>query len=71
MFGRKQRTIDALRRRVAELEERLCPCDSHEGVATGAREYFFNGADVDVLVWYKCKKCGKAELNFRWGAHGT
>lgn len=71
MFGRKQRTIDALRRRVGELEERLCPCGSHEWVDTGAREYFYDGMSVDAMIWYKCAKCGKVKLDFRWEARGT
>ena len=65
MFGRKQRTIDALRRRVADLEERLCPCGAHDWVDTGDRTYYNAGADVDVMIWYKCKRCGKVKLDWR------
>ena len=65
MFGRKQRTIYELRRRVFELEERLCPCGSHEWVNMGVREYFWDVIRTDSLVWYKCAKCGKAELSLR------
>lgn len=66
MFGRKQRTIDALRLRVFELEGRLCP-DGHEWVNTGVLEYFYDGLQVDALIQYKCKKCGKVKVDLRWG----
>lgn len=65
MFGRKQRTIDALRRRVDDLEERLCPCGNHEWVDTGEREYFCDGISVDSMRWYRCKRCGKVKLDWR------
>lgn len=66
MWGHKQRTIDALRHRVEELEERLCPCGQHEWVDTGKRDYEYAGACVDVLIWYKCKRCGKVKQDWAW-----
>lgn len=65
MFGRKQFMIYALRLRVLELEKRLCP-DGHEWVDTGAREYFYDGLQVDAMIQYECKKCGKVKTGFRW-----
>lgn len=67
MFGRKQRTIDALRRRVDDLEERLCPCGAHEWVDTGVAEYCSDGYGISVsaLHLYRCKRCGKVRLNWR------
>ena len=65
MLGRKQRTIEALRYRVNELEERLCPCGQHEWIDTGERKYENAGADVDVIIQYKCKVCGKAKWDWK------
>lgn len=65
MFGRKQRMIDALRRRVADLEGRLCPCGAHDWVDTGEREYYYDGLSVDSLRRYECRRCGKIKLDWR------
>lgn len=65
MLNRKQREIDALRRRVSELEDRLCPCGQHEWIDTGERIYENIGVDVDVIIQYKCKVCGKTKLDWK------
>ena len=44
--------------RVKELEEKLCPCCSHEYKWIGSR-FVHNGFDVDAVRRYKCKVCGK------------
>ncbi len=62
MWGRKQREIDRLRRRVQELEERLCPTESHEWVRTG-REPIFIGSSVEFVYEYSCKNCGKKKID--------
>lgn len=44
--------------RIKELEERLCPCCSHEYKWISSR-LVQNGFDVDAVRRYKCKACGK------------
>lgn len=46
--------------RVAELEERLCPCEQHDMVETG-KEYVILSrlSDGEYLRTYKCRRCGK------------
>lgn len=63
-FGKKQRRIEALEYRVRELEERLCPCESHDWKRIGKRS-FPNGVELDFEYKYKCTKCGKEE--WKWG----
>ena len=62
MFGRKKLKDEIVRLtyRVAELEERLCPCGDHDWKKIDYRfESFTNGYDTDVIFTYKCKRCGK------------
>jgi hypothetical protein len=46
--------------RIADLEERLCPCESHDWKHVG---YYFTssagGFDFDTVHKYKCRRCGK------------
>lgn len=46
--------------RIKDLEERLCPCESHSWKQTG---YHFEGGtgmgDEDTINHYKCRVCGK------------
>lgn len=44
--------------RIKELEEKLCPCNSHEYKLISSRfvHYEFH---IDVVRRYKCKVCGK------------
>lgn len=44
--------------RIKELEERLCPCSSHEFKWISSR-LSYNGFDLDTIRRYKCKVCGK------------
>ena len=49
-----------LTNRVAELEERLCPCENHQWVRVNCS--FVGGTgrgDETTLYNYKCKRCGK------------
>ena len=51
--------------RVADLEERLCPCESHDWVATG--HYLtasVSGYNIDVIYKYKCHRCGKTKESY-------
>ena len=44
--------------RIKELEEKLCPCCSHE-YKWISPSFVYNGFDVDAVPRYKCKVCGK------------
>lgn len=44
--------------RIKELEERLCPCGSHQYKWVDSR-FVYNGFDLDVVRRYMCKVCGK------------
>jgi hypothetical protein len=62
-WGKKQRIIEALERRVADLEERICPCESHDWKEIRSRS-FANGIDIDFEYKYKCRKCGKEKWDW-------
>ena len=52
--------ITRLNYRVADLEERLCPCNEHDWKCIDTyTESFTNGLDFDTVYVYKCKRCGK------------
>lgn len=62
MFGKKKKMraeIVRLTYRVAELEERLCPCEQHDWKQTGFD--FSSGGPVSFadIYLYKCARCGK------------
>ena len=60
MFGRAKLRAEIVRRqyRVAELEERLCPCEEHDWKEIGHKLHF-GDFDVSRTCTYKCRKCGK------------
>ena len=45
--------------RVAELEERLCPCEEHDWKKVGSHFEFPSSVDIETVYHYKCRKCGK------------
>lgn len=48
--------------RVAELEERICPCEQHDWMQINFR--FVGGTgrgDETTLYKHKCKRCGKVK----------
>lgn len=46
--------------RVAELEEKLCPCEQHDWVKLDFRFIGGTGRGDELTMYrYKCKKCGK------------
>lgn len=47
-----------LEHRVEDLEERLCPCNSHQWKLIGTRTSY-NYYSVDPIYYYKCARCGK------------
>ena len=60
MFGRKQKKIEELQRRVEELEERLCPLNQHDWVEIESHIFSIaNGLMFDTVHVYKCRCCGK------------
>lgn len=60
IFSKKRDLIMRLTYRVAELEERLCPCESHDWKRTGFSIVGETGRGDGVdLYSYKCARCGK------------
>ena len=45
--------------RVAELEERLCPCEEHDWKKVGSHLEFPVPEDIETIFHYKCRRCGK------------
>ena len=45
--------------RVAELEERLCPCEDHDWKRIGSHWDSFGPYDSRLVGHYKCRRCGK------------
>lgn len=50
----------SLKARIAELEEKICPCEQHDYIKV---DYEFVGGtgmgDETTIYHYKCRKCGK------------
>lgn len=53
--------IIKLNYRIAELEERLCPCKSHDWkkIGSGFEVSDSPALDTYMINSYKCKRCGK------------
>ena len=51
--------IIQLEYRVKDLEERMCPCESHDWKRVGSHYVFPVPEDVEIVYHYKCRKCGK------------
>lgn len=67
MFGNKRLKAEIVRLsyRVAELEERLCPCEQHDWKRTGV-DYSYDGTGgCDAMYNYKCARCGKKMRSFQ------
>lgn len=45
--------------RVAELEERLCPCEEHDWQKVGEQFIYDMGGGCEKREHYKCRRCGK------------
>lgn len=57
---RLKEEITKLNYRIAELEERLCPCEEHDWKVVGSCLITLTkGMDFDTIYKYKCKRCGK------------
>ena len=52
-----------LKHRISDLEERLCPCESHkwELINIYLRSIY---DDFDIIYVYQCSRCGKAKEAF-------
>ena len=64
MFGKKKLKdeITRLNYRVADLEERLCPCESHDWKRIHTSYISTHPLlDLDAVNTYKCKTCGKTK----------
>lgn len=48
-----------LKCRIADLEERLCPCEDHDWKRIGSHFEFPIPEDIQTVYHYKCKRCGK------------
>ena len=61
MFGNRKLSaeIAELTFRVRELEERLCPCESHVWKRVGEEYVCLTCGDLDTVYYYKCSRCGK------------
>ena len=53
--------IMRLNYRIADLEERLCPCEEHDWVQVGSSFHTTNGYDFTDIYKYKCRRCGKTK----------
>lgn len=52
--------VTELTYRVADLEERLCPCESHQWKQIGFHYVGGTGmGDETTMYKYKCRRCGK------------
>lgn len=61
MASRKKLEAEIVRLtyRVAELEERLCPCESHDWKWIDSRFVYIGMGNIEPIRQYKCKVCGK------------
>ena len=63
MFRSRQSLKDeivSLKYRIADLEERLCPCEQHDFIEIGKQFVMHSSfGDGDYYRKYKCKRCGK------------
>ena len=62
----------SLKARVAELEEKICPCEQHDYIKIDYE--FFGGTgrgDETTIYKYKCRKCGKRVSSWKILDHLT
>ena len=58
--------IARLTYRVAELEERLCPCENHDWKVIGRRTSIHDYGVITHVEQLKCKRCGKTKEREEW-----
>ena len=64
MFMTKRKMKEEIMRlnyRIADLEERLCPCEEHDWVQIGASFITSDGYEFTDVYKYKCRRCGKTK----------
>lgn len=64
MFMTKRKMKEEIMRlnyRVADLEERLCPCENHDWVQVGSSFHTTDGYIFTDTYKYKCRRCGKTK----------
>lgn len=64
MFMTKRKMKDEIVRlnyRIADLEERLCPCEDHDWVQVGSSFHTTDGYVFTDTYKYKCRRCGKTK----------
>lgn len=64
MFGKRKlkEEIMRLKYRIADLEERLCPCEDHDWKKIDCHyTSLTNHLDLDAICTYKCRRCGKTK----------
>lgn len=68
MFGRKRLKAEIVRLtyRVAELEERLCPCEGHDWKKVGRRFSMITYGNMETCYRLKCSRCGKETEKWSW-----
>ena len=61
MFGKRRLRAEIMRLafRVADLEERLCPCEGHDWKKIDSGFFFDGHAEGEMWYRYKCRTCGK------------
>ena len=67
MFGRAKLKAEIMRLtyRVADLEERLCPCEEHDWKQIKS-EFVIGTMPTDISTIYtcKCRRCGKTKKTY-------
>lgn len=56
--------IMRLEYRIEELEERLCPCESHDWKQVGYHFQPIAMGEFETIHHYKCRVCGKRKEGF-------
>ena len=63
---RLREEIITLSYRVADLEERLCPCEDHDWKVISRRTKFHDYGICSSIEHLKCKRCGKVTEREGW-----
>lgn len=65
MFRNKRKMeqeIFQLKHRVAELEDRICPCEQHDWKLISTEYVLVDESWADAICNYKCRRCGKTKI---------
>ena len=62
----------SLKARVAELEEKICPCEQHDYIKIDFELVGGTGRGDETTIYkYKCRKCGKCVSSWKILDHPT